>query len=443
MDGRLYASNIYPEAYAILQEAESQATTDGDAQHWLAQLYARGGYLDDAARAFKSKEPFPDNLFTAQVLYGNAASVESFVRALPDTESRAFGFTRLADIYWRMGNLRVAEEHLEAAKRIATKTGDARVRQKILTLVERGYSYMTEMPPQILSASPQPKPRAAAQEPDRAVAFPITPEGLIKLSPDELTAQNTRNAALLEKLYAFMAAGDRNGLQRLSDSARDPFQKTLVMASIEHLLLQAREWELAEQFAKSIPETSPQCALAKAEALSAAASGWLGAGSLNRANADFDLAADLARSLKTASFGKVSAAVAIARAQAGGGLTASAGASLKAAQKYAEALPLKPASARKNDYVPIRNSGLRAEAYSLILLTSIAIHDLGAGRDVARAWAGIDTQAYSPIADAWFQAGQTGEALTFVRNISDQRQKVMGLQSIAQNLLDEAGAPAI
>ena len=57
----------------------------------------------------------------------------------------------------------------------------------------------------------------------------------------------------MTNLYGRVSAGDRDGLAWLAEGAATPFQKALGLASIEHLLIQVRQPEGAEQYAKQIP----------------------------------------------------------------------------------------------------------------------------------------------------------------------------------------------
>ena len=67
----------------------------------------------------------------------------------------------------------------------------------------------------------------------------------------------------MTKLYGRMSAGDHEGLVNLVEGAATPFQKALGVASIEHIMIQARLPEAAEQYAKQIPMIDSDCFISK------------------------------------------------------------------------------------------------------------------------------------------------------------------------------------
>lgn len=92
----------------------------------------------------------------------------------------------------------------------------------------------------------------------------------------------------MKQLYARAAAGDFAGIKRITESAATPFQRALAIVSLEHVLIQQHQPELAGQYAKKTWETDSTCVLAKAEGLSALATEWFRALNDERARADFD-----------------------------------------------------------------------------------------------------------------------------------------------------------
>ena len=82
-----------------------------------------------------------------------------------------------------------------------------------------------------------------------------------------------------------------------------------------------RTTRLTEQSARAIPDDSADCTLAKAEALTAAATAWARKGDSDRAREDFDAALQKVASVGAGlAFGKVIVTASIAAAQAESGM---------------------------------------------------------------------------------------------------------------------------
>jgi hypothetical protein len=83
----------------------------------------------------------------------------------------------------------------------------------------------------------------------------------------------------------------------------------------------------------------------------------------------------------------------------------------------------------------------RDEAYAKILPAAIRTHNLGVAHEVAELWRLAAANANFAIVQAWLDAYQTDEALAFARKIADTSDRVSALLSLAQGLLNQAGAP--
>src|SRR5262249_14395595 len=123
-------------------------------------------------------------------------------------------------------------------------------------------------PPVPLSPTPHPKTPVMASS--NVPAFPITVDGFRDQNPDDTTKQTKVDEGYLTQLYALVAARNSAQLRKHVEEASTPFQKTLGLASLEHLLIQLGTLELADESARTMPDDSADCSLAKAEALTAA-----------------------------------------------------------------------------------------------------------------------------------------------------------------------------
>jgi hypothetical protein len=230
--------------------------------------------------------------------------------------------------------------------------------------------------------SPIPSPQPARDPADSPVPpFPITPSGLGDKTTVEINQRETADSALIENLYGKIAAGDRDGLQKMIDTVSTPFQKALVIASLEHTMIQAKQPVAAEQFAAMIPQSDIECVLAKAETLSSAAAAWLRAGNPDSASAPFASAIQLLLSAQALPVGQLTVLASIAEAQVKGGFTASSAETLKAANQIASRLPLPPV-VQSGIKRPQTVSHHRTEAYREIFMVALRAHDLGTARQL-------------------------------------------------------------
>jgi tetratricopeptide (TPR) repeat protein len=433
----------YPTVRVVIAEAETTTASIQPSQErqrtvWrVANVYARAGYLDDAGRLLGPSGRSVD-IWKAQVLYGDLNGAEKDLESIEDPEMTARIRVSLADLLWKMGNPNEARIRLEAARRFAAKIPDPEHQKQTLRFIELGLMCLSEEPPYRVSPVPEPEKALSRQSPP-IHPFPITTEGFRIQSAQQITNQLSADSEFMRKLYGRMEAGDREGLLRIVDDAPTPFQKALGLAGIEHILLVARQPEAAEQYARRIPESNPNCLLAKAEAMSAAATAWSQAGNDDRATGAFAAAIDLAKSVSDLNFGRVSVIVSVASAQARVGMVASSAANLALAKDLAIQLPLRPDM--PGSKTPVAETHYRDEAYMKILPSAITAHNIGLAREVANQWKAADSKAAIPILQLWMDSGETDEAIVLARSITEKPERVLGFLAIAHELLNRAGAP--
>jgi tetratricopeptide (TPR) repeat protein len=447
--GETARTDRYPEIRVLIREAETASVNiqylddRSDPHSWGARLFARAGYLDDAARAFGKLDPAvepPYDLWRARVLYGDLAGAEKSLESIADPGHKAQAMTSLAYLLWKMGEPAKARIRFEAARQIALKIANLEHRKEVLATIGRLLTNSPVEPQDRVSATPRPRKKFDIED-QLIPPFPVTTDGFRDLDRKEFANRALENGELMTKLYAKMEAGNREDTLRIVESAATPFQKALGMASIEHILIQAGRPDVAEQYAQKISASDSDCLLAKAEALSAAGAAWLRAGDAGRAHPDFEAAIGLVKSVPDLPFGKVLVMLSIGSAQAKGGLVASAGASFRLAKELALELPVRPVAVKPSAKTTAAVTHYRGEAYSRILPAVIRAHDLGAANEAAKLWRLADDKASLTIAEAWLDAGRTDEAVASARAIADVSERVETLLVLARELLNRAGAP--
>jgi tetratricopeptide (TPR) repeat protein len=441
--------DLYPTVHVLIREAETAAagirpSPERDKSfRWIGSLYARAGYIGDARRAFGAQLRPAYQLWEAQVVYGDLAGAEKSFETISDAEERASVFNSLANLLWRMGQPEKARVRFETSRKIAAKISNPEHRKRILASIEQGLMYLAEEPPTPISATPKPAKRFNVEDTPIPL-FPITTEEFADFDPGKVATRATANREFVERLYGRMAAGDREGLLRVTESAATPFQKALGLASIEHILILAGQPEAADVYARKIPDMEPGVALAKAEALKSAGAAWLRTGNSARAQADFEAALRLVESVKNLAYEKMAVTISIARAQGKGDMTASCRATLILATKMAQQVPKRPeflTGRLRHGVTAVPH--YRDEAFGMVLDAAIAVRDWGAAREIGENWKQFNIKAESNMVRVWLHAGRTDEALVLARQIIDGPERVMELLYIAQELLDLAGAPAL
>jgi tetratricopeptide (TPR) repeat protein len=341
--------------------------------------------------------------------------------AIPNPEQRLNAQLSIADVLWRMGDSENARKCVEDARNTAPKVADPTRRSQLTALLDQTAEYVKSDPPNRLSATPTPR-RRSEPKPSNLPPFPITPDGFGTHSSTRGTTQINADSELITELYGRVAARDREGLIRIVDNAATPFQKSLALASVEHLLIQEGKPEIAESYAAGIPESSAECVLAKAEALNSVGAEWLRKGDVERARSDFESALKLAKTPQELPLG--------------------AEESLNIAEQVAMKLPIFNPATRGKEPHPVRQR-YRNEAYQEILAASVQTNNLAFARHVADLWKAMGSGSGVGVIGAWLGAGRPDEAIAFAAGIENVAERVKTQLFLAMQLLDEAGAPNI
>lgn len=446
--GLVNGRDLCPQVRSILQDAESwsihiPAFEDRSVPAaWMGRLYARAGYLDDSRRAFGRTSQTPVALIKASVVYGYIADADRTLDRIRDPDQKGEAEVAVAEVLWRMDETPKAQEYLERARKIAPSVKDLRKRAGLLQAVKLDTEYMTGLAPTHLS--PVPSPPVRRQLGEAALPhFPITTDGFGERTTQQRDEQARANAELIEALYTRILAKSQEAVAQMEAKASTPFQKTLVLASVEHLLIQEQQPAAAEKVAMAIPESEEECVLAKAEATSAAAAAWLRTGHTDRANTLFVAASTLARSAPSLPIGEVSVLTTIGEPEAAGGLMATSQDTLKMAQRIASELPLPPTPVAGRKWPLGPTVHYRTEAYEEIFSAAIGAHDLGTARNIGHLWMLAGKGSAEQIVRAWLEADQSDEAVQFARSIPSAPERAKTELVLAQELLDRAGAPNI
>jgi tetratricopeptide (TPR) repeat protein len=407
-----------------------------------AELFARAGYLKDAAEIAAKVGIPPEQFVRARTLYGDLVGARRVIDAVRDPDQRVILLTAVGNILWRMRDPANAKKILAEAEGVSKAIPNIARRKARMQVVLQLRDVLADEPPIPLSHEPSPQPRAPASSP--VPAFPITVDGFRQKDPKATTDDAQENGVYLTRLYALAAAGDHEGLLNHTRAASTPFQKAMGLASLEHILIQLRAPAEAEKYAREIPNDCPDCTLARVEALSAVATAWARTGDPERAQKCFE---EALVGLKTVgldlAFGKAVVAASIAAAQYESGLVATSAQTFELALKLTSQVPSRPKPVKGVYPKMYFSRGFQDDAFRAIFAVAIRIYD-GAARRTAEMWHDLaGDEAYSSIVDAWLAAGRKEDALAFARTISDPEQRVAALLWLARSLLDDAGAPVI
>ncbi len=437
----------YPDIRKILEAAETASTGIQELDdrsrpaETLGQLYARAGYLNASARAYARTSAIPFALLKARAVYGDSQTAMKEAAAITNPEQRLNAQLLIADVLWRMGESENARKCIEEGRKTTSQVADPALRSKLTASLEQTAEYLKYDPPNRLSATPTPR-RRSEPNPSSLPPFPITPEGLGPHGSTGGTAV-TAESELITDLYARVAAHDRDGIIRIVENAATPFQKTLALASLEHLLIQQGRPEIAESYAAGIPDSTAECVLAKAEAFNSVAAEWLRKGDVERAKSNFESALKLVKTAEELPLGQVRVIVEIAETQGKDANTrASAEESLKIAEQIALKLPIFDWAFHRKEVHPVRLR-YRHEAYQELLIASVKTNNLAFARHIAGLWQALSSSSGIGVVGAWLSVGRPDEAITFAAGIENKAERVKTQLSLARGLLDEAGAPNI
>jgi tetratricopeptide (TPR) repeat protein len=447
----LTGQDRYPQVRALVLEAEAQSGNmrllkDRSNPHtWAGDLLAHAGYLEDAERAYRKSGDFssgpPVILWKAWVVYGERERAERWIESAMTPGEKAPRLLALADLLWRMGDAGAARNYYESARSLAPGIAEPRQRKLVLASIDQGLEAVSDPPPILVSSTPHPRPTSNLSE-SIAPPFPITTEGFQDRDPAGNTARGLADADLMTRLYERAAAGDIDGINRITETAATPFQKALAVASLEHLALQKHEAQMAEHFADTIQSLDSVSSLAKAEAISAAAAEWLRKGEVERAGDDFSAAKRLVSSVSDLPLGRISVLVSIAGTQSRNGMKREGRATFEEAIALAQKLPARPhpAPGVRRPPVPL-GTHYNDEAFERIMRAAVHAADDEIVSEAVAAWKTTGESAGSTLVNVWLAEGATDQAIAAARAIEDPDARVSELLSLARNLLDRAGGP--
>jgi hypothetical protein len=208
--------DLYPRVRALVLEAEAASANmrffkdHGDPHAWAGDILAHAGYLEDAERAFAKSSSHlsdpPDILWRAWVLYGRREPVQRLIESTASAERKTTYLASFAEMLWRMGQPEQARARYEAARTVGLTVVDPAQRKQLLATIDRGLQFVSDPPPDLISATRHPRPRSSVQD-SPIPPFPITADGFQDAGPAEISARSRANGELMKLLYDRAAAG--------------------------------------------------------------------------------------------------------------------------------------------------------------------------------------------------------------------------------------------
>jgi hypothetical protein len=105
-------------------------------------------------------------------------------------------------------------------------------------------------------------------------------------------------------------------------------------------------------------------------------------------------------------------------------------------------VPARP-KGRAGQTAPSSPIHYRDDAYDKILVAAIRAGDLETAHDTVELWKASGGKPAIRIVQAWLNADHPTEALAFARSLSDVTERITALLAVAQELLNQAGAPNV
>jgi hypothetical protein len=408
---RCSAADFYPNTREVILEAEAVSSgapvmRDSKAlMHKAAALLSRAGYLDDAAQTLKKVGGSEIVLIRPRTLYGDSDGARRLAMAQADPELRTDLLENIADMLWRMGSTEKARVVLDEARNASQAVVNPSHRKTRLQTIDQLSAALSSDPPSLLSNEPRPAGRIVPVS--TVPPFPVTTDGFRNKDPNAVTAQAREDADFMTRLYALAAAGNRDGLLRLAESASNPFRKMLAWANLEHVFIQLGAPAEAEEYARLISE---------------------------------DRADSVGKEL---AFGRGVVVTRVAEAEAAAGLTANLSATFDLALDLARLAP--PHSKPVNGVYPkgyFEEHQRQEDVYRLIFSTAVKARDLPDARKAGQRWHESSAGAANRgIVTNWVEDGRMDEALAYARGISDRGERAAALLDLAEEWLNTAGAP--
>jgi hypothetical protein len=444
---QIVEADRYSEIHQLIGDAES-AMAHADLSKFrpnpyqsTARLYAIAGYWKDATRLAAKAGPTSPYLNGVRIQNGNVDEALRQTATITDLDDRIRRFCADAYSLWLMGDRTNAARAIQQAEHTAAVIPDPSHRAAQLRVIASQKVEFQRQPPLPLSSTERAIRRRDPPASSSLPLFPVTAEGFRNRSGEVLAQAAQENGVYLTRLYALAETTDGDSLRKHLDSAYSPFQKTLGLATIEHLLLQHGQIQAAENIANTIPDDGADCSLAKGEALTAAGVAWTHKEESERARLAFEAALRNIRGVnQDLAFGKVKVLAALAGAQTDAGFVVSAKDTLELAWKVAAALPAIPRPFLQHISARAPKPIFRHDGYRVIFDAAVRTHDLGAARRTVELWKQSDRESDVSIVSAWLSVEQPEEAIAYVRSLKNAKDRAEALLVLIERLLARAGA---
>lgn len=444
--GNVWAADYYPDVRKVLLQAEAESTgipllPERNAKlERVADLLSRAGYLDDAAR-IAARLPLNSyalvSVGLAQAFQGELETgLRTINKAQLAPEKKSAVLVRLAHMLWRLKRMDEERRVLDLAAAAASRDPSKRSLQ--LRMIAQLRENLNEDPPLPLSMEPSPPPKPAISPFD---PFPISVAGFRDPDPDQATRRQTENAPYLERIYKLVESGDIKGAFDYAQTGSSSFQKTLGLATIQHLAVQAKVYDAAERTVGAMPDDTDDSKLAKAEAFASLAVAYATHDQDALAAKCFTAAREQTAAVSNElSFGRVAVMAEIAGKQAEAGYSASAQETFRDALKLVAFVPQNK-ERLKGIYGAKRR--FRNDAFGELMNAQIRSKDLGGAKETAQRWFTMEgTIDKNSITGIWISFGLTDDAIGFAKSLPRVIDRVEAYVSIASDLLNELGAPS-
>lgn len=436
----LHAQGAHPEIRAIIFEALELAKDVRDSQQsHAAKLLARAGYLDDSekiVRQYDLERSFPPYyLWKAWVIYGQQQRMDQHLTTLKDPKEKVTMLNAYANHLWRLGQKAKAKQTYLAAQALLPRVTDPRTRTNATNFVTQGLKYVDDDAPTPLLVQTKPLPKRKAI-PVLSERFPITPNTFTKQQAADREANSLDDERLIRELYASLKAGDRQALDRVVSSAATPFQKAMILASVQHIMNQAKLADLSEVCAKSIPTTNVDTKLARAEALASAATSLAINGAKNRARALFLEATQLVSTITELPLARIQVFINITLRQYDAGFDSDGNDTWIRALAIAQTFPHAPTIWNER-----RRVTYSEDAYDPMIRAAVEFDRLPLATQAISTWSATYKGATGSLVSALLSADEHRLALSTARSIQDRHMRADELLSVASSWLDDSGVP--
>ena len=112
-------------------------------------------------------EPRPSSglpyIWRGWVVYGHQERAERLIESATSAEKKATFLASFADLLWRMGQPEQAGARYDVAPTIALRIIDPAQRKPVLATIDQGLQFVSDPPPNLISATPHPRPRPNVQ----------------------------------------------------------------------------------------------------------------------------------------------------------------------------------------------------------------------------------------------------------------------------------------